>query len=153
MGTIQHRRGFTLLELLIVISIILVILAIAIPHIDKQMQLTRELAVIREIGSIQAAQTQYNAQFGNYATDLTQLGPPVSGADSHEAANLIPKALADGKKNGYIYSIKRAADGYVLTAVPETLKSNSRNFYSDQTLTIRNDWSPQFATLTSPAIK
>src|ERR1700674_1189116 len=142
MGTIHHRRGFTLIELLVVISIILVILAIAIPHMDKQMQIARELAVIREIGSIQVAETQYNAQFGNYATALTQLGPPVSGADNHDAANLIPKALADGKKNGYVYSIK-PTDGYVLTAVPETPKSNARNFYSDQTLTIRNDWNPQ----------
>lgn len=43
-------------------------------------------------------------------------------------------------------------DGYAVTAVPETPKSDSRSFYSDQTLTIRNNWNPELATLTSPAI-
>lgn len=92
MGTILRRhRGFTLIELLVVISIILVLLAIAILHVDKQMRLAREMAVVREIGSIQAAEAQYRSQFGKYGS-LTQLGPPMSGADSPEAANLIPKA-------------------------------------------------------------
>ena len=50
--TRQRRRGFTLIELLIVISIILVILAIAVPKMNTQMQGAREMAVIREIGSI-----------------------------------------------------------------------------------------------------
>ena len=151
MGTIR-RRGFTLIELLIVVSIIIILLAIAIPHMDKQMLLARETAVIREVGSIQVAEAQYHAQFGTYGT-LAQLGPPASGADSHEAANLIPKALADGKKNGYVYSLAPTADGYTVTAVPETPKADSRSFYSDQTLAIRNNWNPELATLTSPAIK
>ena len=73
--TRQRRRGFTLIELLIVISIILVILAIAVPKMNKQMQGAREMAVIREIGSIHQAETQYYSQFGKYATALTQLGP------------------------------------------------------------------------------
>ena len=152
MGTIQQRRGFTLIELLIVVSIILIILAIAIPHVDKELQLARETAIVREIGSIQVAEAQYRSQFGSYAT-LAQLGPPVSGPDNAEAANLIPKALAEGKKNGYLYTVMPAGDGYAVTAVPETPKANGRNFYSDQTLTIRNSWNPELATLTSPAIK
>jgi prepilin-type N-terminal cleavage/methylation domain-containing protein len=152
MGTIQRRRGFTLIELLIVVSIILIILAIAIPHVDKQMRLAREMAVVREIGSIQVAEAQYRSQFGTYGT-LAQLGPPTSGTDSHEAANLIPMTLADGKKNGYAYSLVPTPDGYALTAVPEIPKADSRSFYSDQTLTIRNNWNPELATLTSPAIK
>jgi prepilin-type N-terminal cleavage/methylation domain-containing protein len=147
-----ERRGFTLIELLIVVSIILIILAIAIPHVDKQMRLARETAVVREVGSIQVAEAQYHAQFGTYGT-LAQLGPPVSGTDGHEGANLIPKALVDGKKNGYVYSLMPTADGYALTAVPETPTADSRSFYSDQTLTIRNNWNPELATLTSPAIK
>ena len=147
-----RRRGFTLIELLIVVAIILVILAIAIPHVDKQMRLAREMAVVREIGTIQVAEAQYRSQFGSYGT-LAQLGPPASGTDGHESANLLPKGLADGKKNGYMYSLVPTADGYAVTAVPETPKGDSRSFYSDQTLTIRNDWNPELASLTSPAIK
>ena len=110
--TRQRRRGFTLIELLIVISIILVILAIAVPKMNKQMQGAREMAVIREIGSIHQAETQYYSQFGKYATNLAQLGPPVSGADGPEAANILPKVLADGKKNGFIYTLTPTQGGY-----------------------------------------
>jgi|SRR6476660_3671160 prepilin-type N-terminal cleavage/methylation domain-containing protein len=158
MGTIRRphvkTKGFTLIELLIVISIILVILAIAVPKMNTQMQGAREMAVIREIGSIHQAETQYYSQFGKYATNLVQLGPPVSGADSPEAANIIPKVLADGKKNGYIYTLAATAGGYSIQAVPESFgNSGRRTFYSDQTLVIRNNWGQEPATPASPEIK
>ena len=150
----QRTRGFTLIELLIVISIILVILAIAVPKMNSQMQSAREMAVIREIGSIHQAETQYYSQFGKYATNLAQLGPPVSGADSPEAANIIPKVLADGKKNGFIYTLSATASGYSIIAVPESFgNSGRRTFYSDQSLVIRNNWGQEPATPTSPEIK
>jgi type IV pilus assembly protein PilA len=150
----QRRRGFTLIELLIVISIILVILAIAVPKMNKQMQGAREMAVIREIGSIHQAETQYYSQFGKYATALTQLGPPVSGADGPEAANIIPKILADGKKNGFTYTLIATPSGYAITAVPDSFgNTGSRTFYSDQTLVIRNNWGQEPATPASPEIK
>ena len=94
-----HSAGFTLIELLIVISIILVILAIAVPKMNTQMQGAREMAVIREIGSIHQAETQYYSQFGKYATSLPQLGPPVSGADGPEGSLLnfaVPALLSLG---------------------------------------------------------
>jgi prepilin-type N-terminal cleavage/methylation domain-containing protein len=150
----QRRRGFTLIELLIVISIILVILAIAVPKMNKQMQGAREMAVIREIGSIHQAETQYYSQFGKYATNLSQLGPPVSGADSPEAANIIPKILADGKKNGFTYTLIATPSGYAITAVPDSFgNTGSRTFYSDQTLVIRNNYGQEPATPASPEIK
>jgi type IV pilus assembly protein PilA len=153
MGTIRKRRGFTLIELLIVISIILVILAIAVPKMNTQMQTAREMAVIREIGSIHLAETQYYAQFGKFAGSLAQLGPPVSGADSPEAANILPKVLADGKKNGYIYALTATASGYAVTAVPDSFgNSGRRTFYSDQTLVIHNNWGQEPATSASPEI-
>jgi type IV pilus assembly protein PilA len=152
--TRQRRRGFTLIELLIVISIILVILAIAVPKMNKQMQGAREMAVIREIGSIHQAETQYYSQFGKYAAALPQLGPPVSGADGPEAANIIPKVLADGKKNGFTYTLTATPSGYAITAVPDSFgNTGSRTFYSDQTLVIRNNWGQEPATPASPEIK
>ena len=158
MGTIRRphvkTRGFTLIELLIVISIILVILAIAVPKMNTQMQGAREMAVIREIGSIHQAETQYYSQFGKYATSLSQLGPPISGADGVEGANIIPKVLADGKKNGYTYTLAATQGGYAVTAVPDSFgNSGRRTFYSDQTLVIRNNWSQEPATPASPEIK
>jgi type IV pilus assembly protein PilA len=154
MRTIRRRRGFTLIELLIVISIILVILAIAVPKMNTQMQGAREMAVIREIGSINQAEVQYYSQFGKFATSLPQLGPPVSGKDGPEAANILPKILAEGKKNGHIYLLAATASGYAVTAVPEAFgNSGRRTFYSDQTLVIRNNWSQEPATPASPEIR
>jgi type IV pilus assembly protein PilA len=149
-----RRRGFTLIELLIVISIILVILAIAVPKMNKQMQGAREMAVIREVGSVHQAEAQYYSQFGKFATSLSQLGPPVSGADGPEAANILPKILADGKKNGFTYTLTVTPGGYSITAVPDSFgNSGGRTFYSDQTLVIRNNWSQEPATPASPEIK
>jgi type IV pilus assembly protein PilA len=153
--TRQRRRGFTLIELLIVISIILVILAIAVPKMNKQMQGAREMAVIREIGSIHQAETQYYSQFGKFAAALSQLGPPpAGGGDGPEAANILPKALADGKKNGFTYTLTATPSGYAITAVPDSFgNTGSRTFYSDQTLVIRNNWGQEPATPASPEIK
>src|SRR6478752_989366 len=132
MRTIRQRRGFTLIELLIVISIILVILAIAVPKMNTQMQGAREMAVIREIGSIHQAETQYYSQFGKYAGNLTQLGPTVSGADGPEAANIFPKVLSDGKKNVFTYTLTATPTGYAITAIPDSFgNTGSRTFYSD----------------------
>jgi prepilin-type N-terminal cleavage/methylation domain-containing protein len=150
----QRRRGFTLIELLIVISIILVILAIAVPKMNTQMQGAREMAVIREIGSIHSAETQYYSQFGKFAANLAQLGPPVSGADGPEAANILPKVLADGKKNGFTYTLTTTPTGYSISAIPDSFgNSGRRTFYSDQTLVIRNNWGQEPATAASPEIK
>src|SRR5271163_4049902 len=101
----KRRRGFSLIELLIVISIILIIAAIAVPKMNRQLMLAREQAAIRQIGTIHQAETQYYSQFGKYAESMAQLGPPASGAAGPAAADLIPKDLADGKKTGYIFTV------------------------------------------------
>src|SRR5690349_11492593 len=150
----RSRRGFSLIELLIVISIILIIAAIAVPKMNNQMMAAHEMAAIRQITTIHQAQTQYYSQFGKYATTLAELGPPASGAASPAAADLIPKVLAEGKNSGYIFSVAGAPTGYAVTAIPESFNSSGRRtFYSDQTLVVRNNWTQEPATATSPEIK
>lgn len=149
-----RRRGFSLIELLIVISIILIIAAIAVPKMSKQLQLAREQAAIRQITTIHQAETQYYSQYGQYASTLAQLGPPASGADGPAAANIIPKNLADGKNSGYIFSVAGSPTGYSVTAVPEAFgNSGSRTFFSDQTLVIRQNFTAEPATAASPELK
>ena len=149
----RRRRGFTLIELMIVIAIILIIAAIAVPKMNNQMMAAHEMAAIRQITTIHQAETQYYSQFGKYAA-LVELGPPASGAAGPSAADLIPKILADGKNSGYVFAVQNTATGYAVTAVPETFNSTGRRtFYSDQTLQIRNNWTQEPANANSPEIR
>jgi type IV pilus assembly protein PilA len=150
----RNRRGFSLIELLIVIAIILVIAAIAVPQMNKQLMSAHEMAAIRQVTTIHQAETQYYSQFGRYAVSLAEMGPPASGAPGPSAAELIPKVLADGKNSGYIFTVTGTPTGYAVTAVPEAFNSSGRRtFYSDATLVIRNNWGQEVATATSPEIK
>jgi prepilin-type N-terminal cleavage/methylation domain-containing protein len=153
MQTNRRRRGFSLIELLIVIAIILILAMIAVPKVNQQLMSARETAAIQEIKTIHQAETQYYSTFGKYAASLTELGPPASGAASPAAADLIPKSLADGKNGGYLYAVSGSASGYSVTANPETFgNSGRRTFFSDQTLVIRNNWSQEPATVNSPEL-
>jgi prepilin-type N-terminal cleavage/methylation domain-containing protein len=150
----RRRQGFSLIELLIVIAIILIILTIAVPKYNNQVMAAHEMAAIRQIGTIHQMETQYMSQFGTYATVLTQLGPPASGAPGQQAADLIPKSLSDGKASGYLFTLTARPTGYAVQAVPEAFNSTGRRtFYSDETLVIRANNTQEPATATSPEIK
>jgi type IV pilus assembly protein PilA len=149
-----RRRGFSLIELLIVIAIILVIVTIAVPQYNKQMMSAHETAAIQAIQTIHAVETQYYSQFGRYAVSLAELGPPASGAAGPAAADLISKDLTEGKKSGYIFTVSATPTGYAVSAVPESFNSSGRRtFYSDQTLVVRNNWSQEPATVSSAELK
>jgi type IV pilus assembly protein PilA len=149
-----RRRGFSLIELLIVIAIILVIVTIAVPQYNKQMMSAHETAAIQAIQTIHAVETQYYSQFGRYAVSLAELGPPASGAAGPAAADLISKDLSEGKKSGYVFTVSATPTGYAVSAVPEAFNSSGRRtFYSDQTLVVRNNWSQEPATVSSAELK
>jgi prepilin-type N-terminal cleavage/methylation domain-containing protein len=148
------RRGFSLIELLIVIAIILIIAAIAVPKMNKQVMAAHEMAAIRMIGTIHQGETQYYSQFGRYAQNLAELGPPASGAAGPAAADIIPKGLSDGKASGFIFTVVGTPTGYSVTAVPEAFgSSGSRTFFSDQTLVIHNNYTAEPATAASPELR
>jgi type IV pilus assembly protein PilA len=148
------QKGFTLIELMIVLAIIMILGAIAIGPMGQQLMMGRETAVIEEIKTINAGQAQYFAQFGGYASNLATLGPPATGKMSPDAAGLIPANLAGGVKSGYFFDLSATQDGYTISAVPQKFgNSGRRTFYSDQTLVIRNNWSSERATHDSPPIQ
>ena len=68
--------------------------------------------------TIHTAQTQYQSQFGKFATSLLELGPPQSGQPGPQAADLIDNNLASGEKSGYKYTVTGNPAGYIISAVP-----------------------------------
>ncbi|SPF49435.1 putative Pilin, type IV [Candidatus Sulfopaludibacter sp. SbA4] len=150
MFNFKQRRGFSLIELLIVIAIILIIITIAVPKYNRTQMYMRETAAIKAIQTIHTVQVQYQSQFGRFATSLTELGPPASGAPGPASADLIMNDLAGGIKQGYKFSVTPIPGGYTVNATPEVYgTSGSRSFYSDQTMVVRENYGPEPATASS----
>lgn len=150
----RARRGFSLIELLIVIAIILIIAAIAVPKLNVARMQAQEMAAIRTLTTIHVAETSYFSQFGHFAENLAQLGPPAGGAAGPAAADLIGGDLAAGQKSGYTFTVAASKEGYSITAVPQIFgQTGRRTFFSDQTMVIRENWGSEPATAQSKEIK
>jgi type IV pilus assembly protein PilA len=150
----RGARGFSLIELLIVIAIILIILAIAVPKLGSARMNANEMAVIRELQTINTMQVQYMSQFQRFATTLAELGPPTSGGPGPQAADLIPSALSVGEKDGYIFTMTATPSGYTLNANPKVFNtSGRRTFFTDQNALIHQNWSAEAANASSPEFK
>ena len=144
----RARRGFSLIELLIVIAIILIIITMAVPQYNKVQMYTRETAAIKAIQTIRDMQVQYQSQYGRFAKSLTELGPPASGgAATPASAGLIGSDLASGEKGGFKYAVTGDGSIYAVTATPVTYgTSGGRSFFSDQTMVIHEHYGPEAAT-------
>jgi len=146
-------NGFTLMELLIVIAIILILMLMAIPTIGGIKKQANETSAINSVQVIEKAQMQYESTYpaNGYACSLTALGgDPKSGAPTPAAAQLMQSDLASGIKSGYIFAISNCTKvnlngtdritGYQITAVPQTVgKTGNRGFCSDEFGTIKSD--------------
>jgi prepilin-type N-terminal cleavage/methylation domain-containing protein len=150
----NSRRGFSLIELLIVIAIILIIITIAVPKYNNTQRFMRETAAIKAIQTIHQVQVQYQSQYGKFASSLTELGPPQSGAASPAAADLIGNDLSQGEKQGYRFTLTGVEGGYIINANPVSYgTSGSRTFYSDQSMVIRENYGQEPAGPNSKELK
>ena len=146
-------NGFTLMELLIVIAIILILMLMAIPTIGSLKKKANETSAINSVQQIIGAEVQYESSYpaNGFACSLSALGgDPSAGAPSPAGAQLLQQDLASGVKSGYLFSISNCTKvsvngqehvtGYTVTAVPETVgKSGDRGFCADQVGTIKYD--------------
>ena len=144
--------GFTLMELLIVMAIIVILLLMVSANVGLVMKKAHETSAIHSIKSITTAQIQYQSDYPSvgFACTLAALGgDPSSGPPSQTGLQMLPADLASGDKSGYIFTIKCSktaingtdrANGYEVTAVPEAVgKSGDRGFCSDQFGSIKFD--------------
>jgi type IV pilus assembly protein PilA len=152
-GVDPRTNGFTLMELLIVIAIILILMLMAIPTIGTMKKYANETSAKNSMQKITQAELQYESTFpaNGYACSMQALGgDPSSGPPTPTAAQILQPDLASGIKSGYIFTITNCpkvtvngADhitGYQVTAVPETVgKTGDRGFCTDQYGVIKQD--------------
>src|SRR5579862_8744818 len=99
-----RSRGFTLMELMIVITLILIIAAIAIPSMREAEIHANEASAVGSIRAINTAEVSYQAAYGGYADALENLGGAEPCAKSPETACLLDQSLAGGVKSGYRFT-------------------------------------------------
>jgi len=151
--TVRVSNGFTLMELLIVIAIILILMLMAIPTVGTMTKYANETSAKKSLQTIAQAEMQYQSTFpaNGYACSLAALGgDPSAGAPTATASQIIQPDLASGVKSGYQFTIgncqKVTSNGvdrfttYQVTAVPLTLnKTGDRGYCSDQFGVIKQD--------------
>lgn len=159
----SRQKGFSLIELLVVVAIILVIAVMAIPSFLQSRIAANEASAVASVRVVTTAQNTYASTYPDigFACSLTTLGPSSDGTIIPTAAGLIDSVLASGKKTGYLVSIDASscsgnpATSYVVTAVPITAgQSGNRSFCSDQTNLIRfASGGSDCSTATSPSVQ
>jgi type IV pilus assembly protein PilA len=152
----NKQKGFSLIELLIVVAIILIIAAIAIPNLLRAKIAANQASAVGSLRTLNTACIAYSTSYGQFPTNLTDLGPVASGGTATStSADLIDSVLAAGSKSGYTFKFKAGASNqsYTVTATPITAATTGQSMYfTDQSGVIRVDTSGTGASATSTPI-
>ena len=159
----KNTRGFSLIELLIVVAIILIIAAIAIPNLLRSRIAANQASAVGSLRTINTAEITYASTYNTgYAAALSYLGPPAAGVNpTADTAGLLDSVLAGtantSVKSGYSFNYSPAAavqgriDTYAVTASPSTPGTTGSNFYfTDMSGVIRQNTSGTASATDSP---
>lgn len=122
----KNNRGFSLLELLIVVAIILIIATIAIPSLLRSRQAANESAAVANLRTINTAEVTYlSSAAGNYGT----IGALIS-------AGLLDNRF-NGAVSGYNFSVSASGSDYTATAQPTSANSGRYGYFSTPDAVVR----------------
>ena len=158
------KKGFSLIELLVVMAIILVLGAIGLPNMLRSIMLANETSAVQSLRTFNEAAIVYTANYGGYPTTLAQMGPSstlsaTGGTVAYPgAADLIDSRMVTGTKSGYTFNwVPGPVDAlnhtvsYSITATPiYPGVTGQRTFYTDTTGVIRSEISTVATASRSP---
>jgi type IV pilus assembly protein PilA len=148
------EEGFTLVELMIVMSVMLILMVMIIPNAMKMLRSANQTSAVQTMRAIGSAEVQYSSAYpaNGFSCTLAALGGvPGSGAPSATAAQVLdPNLAATGTKSGYTFAISNCtkvqvngADqitGYQVTAVPNSVgRTGDRGYCMDENNLIKFD--------------
>jgi type IV pilus assembly protein PilA len=157
----NKQKGFSLIELLIVVAIILIIAAIAIPNLLRSKMAANEASAVGSLRTLNTACVTFSTTYGGYPGTLTIMGGEgTSALPTSTSAELIDNVLQTGIKSGYSFSFSAGTadsagniDNYSVSASPITAGvTGIRYFYTDQTGVIRANAAGAVATSASTPI-
>jgi type IV pilus assembly protein PilA len=160
----KRAKGFTLIEVLIVVAIILVIAAISVPNLLRAHIAANEASAVGSLRTMSSGANSYSSTYGDgFPPSLAVMGSktPASANASCDEAQLIDNILTSGKKSGYIFNYTMAnpntlapkgcsnpgGNSYFIEAHPQAIgQTGQRSFCTDQSGVIRFD--PSGTTVT-----
>lgn len=137
----NKQKGFSLIELLIVVAIILIIAAIAIPNLLRSKMAANEASAVATLRTLTTAAISYSTTYGSYPANLASLGP--SATPTSTSADLVDSVLGvdPAKKSGYTITYTGTGtpvSTYTITAVPNSPNvTGFRTFFTDASGVIR----------------
>jgi type IV pilus assembly protein PilA len=158
MRMLGKQKGFSLIELLIVVAIILIIAAIAIPNLIRSKMAADEASAVASLRSYNTSIVSYSTTYGTDPATLNSLQPgsPPSSTAADLVDNLLAPASGTPQKNGYTFVYAPGATTpvttYTIIASPVSNTSGQRLFFTDQSGVIRQTTDGSTPTATSTPI-